>query len=195
MTRTGGVFWVGLGASGALSVAIHAFVLMDNHYHLLLRSREANLSEAIRWLQVGYAGRFNWRTGGGDTCSRDDSNPCCCWRSRPGRSGPTHSPESGACWRAWAFEAGSTAGTGVGLEDPGREMVARRVSLLREYPWSSWRMYAGREPSSSWLCRERLQGDAVEGHCGSNEGRSASLRRLRSGRVIWKVPGNDWWVA
>ena len=28
-------------------------------------------------------------------------------------------------------------------------MVARRVSLLREYPWSSWRMYAGREPWSS----------------------------------------------
>ena len=25
---------------------------MDNHYHLLLRCRKANLSEAIRWLQV-----------------------------------------------------------------------------------------------------------------------------------------------
>ncbi|MFO1458418.1 MAG: transposase [Verrucomicrobiota bacterium] len=45
---------------GRFAVEIHAFVLMDNHYHLLLRCREANLSEAIRWLQVSYAGRFNW---------------------------------------------------------------------------------------------------------------------------------------
>ena len=42
------------------SLEVHAFVLMNNHYHLLLRRREANLSEAIRWLQVSYAGRFNW---------------------------------------------------------------------------------------------------------------------------------------
>ena len=42
------------------SLEVHAFVLMENHYHLLLRCREANLSQAIRWLQTSYAGRFNW---------------------------------------------------------------------------------------------------------------------------------------
>ena len=45
---------------GRFSVVIHAFVLMDNHYHLLLWCREANLSDAIRWLQVSYACQFNW---------------------------------------------------------------------------------------------------------------------------------------
>jgi len=45
---------------GRFSVKIHAFVLMDNHYHLRLRCWEANLSEATRWLQVSYAGRGNW---------------------------------------------------------------------------------------------------------------------------------------
>lgn len=44
---------------GRFSVEIHAFVLMNNRNPLLLRCREANLSEAIRWLQVSYAGRFN----------------------------------------------------------------------------------------------------------------------------------------
>ena len=29
---------------------VHAFVLMANHYHLLVRTTEANLSQAIRWL-------------------------------------------------------------------------------------------------------------------------------------------------
>jgi REP element-mobilizing transposase RayT len=41
-------------------VEVHAFVLMDNHYHLLLRTPEPNLHHAIRWLQVSYAVRFNW---------------------------------------------------------------------------------------------------------------------------------------
>lgn len=42
------------------SLGMHAFVLMNNHYHLLVRCLEANLSEVIRCLQVSYAGRFNW---------------------------------------------------------------------------------------------------------------------------------------
>ena len=39
---------------------VHAFVLMDNHSHLLLRTRDGNLSDAIRWLQVSYSSVFNW---------------------------------------------------------------------------------------------------------------------------------------
>jgi hypothetical protein len=34
---------------------VHAFVLMDNHYHLVVRTPEPNLSEAMRWLHVSYA--------------------------------------------------------------------------------------------------------------------------------------------
>ena len=34
------------------TLELHAFVLMDNHYHLLVRTGAANLSHAIRWLQV-----------------------------------------------------------------------------------------------------------------------------------------------
>ena len=40
-------------------IEIHAFVLMDDHYHLLLRTLDANLSHAIRWLQVSYSASFN----------------------------------------------------------------------------------------------------------------------------------------
>ena len=39
---------------------IHAFVLMDNHYHLLVRCRRSDLSETLRWLQTAYAIGFNW---------------------------------------------------------------------------------------------------------------------------------------
>src|ERR1051325_2669693 len=39
---------------------VHAFVLMDNHYHLVVRTPTANLSHAMRWLHVSYSSRFNW---------------------------------------------------------------------------------------------------------------------------------------
>jgi REP element-mobilizing transposase RayT len=38
---------------------IHTYCLMTNHYHLLVETPEANLSRAIKWVNVSYAGYFN----------------------------------------------------------------------------------------------------------------------------------------
>jgi len=38
---------------------IHAFVLMGNHYHLLLETPEPNLVDGMRWFQGTYTQRFN----------------------------------------------------------------------------------------------------------------------------------------
>ena len=41
---------------------VHCYVLMSNHYHLLLRMRrESGLSAGMQWLGVSYAGWFNRR--------------------------------------------------------------------------------------------------------------------------------------
>lgn len=40
---------------------IHAFVLMGNHYHLLLETPEPNLVDGMSWFQSTYAQRFNAR--------------------------------------------------------------------------------------------------------------------------------------
>jgi putative transposase len=42
-------------------VEIHAYALMGNHYHLLIRTPEANASAAIQWLNVSYSVWFNKR--------------------------------------------------------------------------------------------------------------------------------------
>jgi hypothetical protein len=42
------------------SVEVHGFVLMSNHYHLVLRNLKSNLSRAIQWLNLSYGMRFNW---------------------------------------------------------------------------------------------------------------------------------------
>ena len=38
---------------------LFAYVLMNNHYHLLLSTRRANLSRAMQWFGVTYTNRFN----------------------------------------------------------------------------------------------------------------------------------------
>ena len=40
---------------------VHTYVLMDNHYHLILQTPEANLSKAMQWLNLSYAAWFNVR--------------------------------------------------------------------------------------------------------------------------------------
>jgi len=42
-------------------VAIHAYVLMKNHYHLLLETPEANLSKSMHYLNTAYTSYFNVR--------------------------------------------------------------------------------------------------------------------------------------
>src|SRR4051794_6275839 len=38
---------------------LHAYVLMGNHYHLLVETGEDNLSRAMQWLQTSYSMWFN----------------------------------------------------------------------------------------------------------------------------------------
>ena len=40
-------------------IEIHAFCLMDNHYHLLVKTPQANLSSAMRHINCIYTQRFN----------------------------------------------------------------------------------------------------------------------------------------
>ena len=41
-----------------------AYVLMPNHYHLLMRTRQPNLSKAMQWLGVSYTVHYNRGTTG-----------------------------------------------------------------------------------------------------------------------------------
>src|SRR5688572_4207556 len=42
-------------------VRLHAYVLMDNHYHLLVETPQPNLSQAMQWLNLSYTAWFNRR--------------------------------------------------------------------------------------------------------------------------------------
>jgi len=55
--------FIALLAAAALrfNLKIFAFCLMTNHYHLFLRTPDANLSRAMHWLNATYTIRFNRR--------------------------------------------------------------------------------------------------------------------------------------
>ena len=60
---------------------LHAYVLMGNHFHLLVETPEPNLSRGMRQLNGIYTQRVNRRHKGGDSCCRGDSRESW-WRRR-----------------------------------------------------------------------------------------------------------------
>jgi REP element-mobilizing transposase RayT len=46
-------------AAERFSIIFHSYCLMDNHYHLLVQTPDANLSKAMQWINVSYAAYFN----------------------------------------------------------------------------------------------------------------------------------------
>lgn len=47
------------GSFAAYSAIFHSYVLMDNHYHLILETPQANLSKIMHYLNTSYATYFN----------------------------------------------------------------------------------------------------------------------------------------
>ena len=51
-----------LGEAGARTGwRVHAFVLMSNHYHLMIQTPQANLVAGMRWFQTTWTVRYNRR--------------------------------------------------------------------------------------------------------------------------------------
>lgn len=151
-------------------VEIHAFVLMDNHYHLLLRTPEPNLSHAIHWLHVSYSVGFNW-------AHRQ------CGAVFAGRfKAVVIQDEKGVAEVARYLHLNPVriGGLGLGQEEqrrakvvgcpePEAALITCRLEHLRAYRWSSWRVYGAGEAAPAWL--ETI---VVSQACG---GRSRAERR------------------
>jgi putative transposase len=157
-------------ATERFGIRVHAYVLMDNHYHLLIETPEANLSRAMQWLNVSYSLWFNrrhHRVGHlfqgrfSAVVVEDDAG----WQevARYVHLNPVRVSGLGLGKRE---RAASRAGA---VGPPGAELVAKRLEQLRQFQWSSYRTYAGYTSGVGWLWR-----DPLEKLCG---GRSRKARR------------------
>ena len=121
---------------------IHAYVLMSNHYHLLLETPEANLVAGMKWFQGTYTQRFNamFRCRGHLFQGR--------YKSLPIEGDASYFGAVGNYIHLNPFRAGIA---GSGLEQP-----------LESYRWSSYPAYIGQ----SLKVREWLECNRLLGACG-----------------------------
>ena len=138
--------------SSRQGLEVHGFVLMENHYHLILHLPEGNLSRGMQWLNVSYSIWFNRRYG----------------RVGPLFQGRYKSvPVEGGGWlyqlsqyvhlnpvrvRWLGLDKRGRRLEGLGLKGAASAAEAnKRLAVLREHRWSSYRFYAGYERAPAWL--------------------------------------------
>jgi REP element-mobilizing transposase RayT len=138
-------------------VEIHAYVLMGNHYHLLIRTPQANASAALQWLNVSYSVWFNRRRGrvghvfqGRFTSVLiEGAGSWALWASVYLHLNPVRT--EALCLGKAANRAASR-----GLAALDREAVVRGLRALRAHRWSSYGAYAGYVSAPKWLTTEEL---------------------------------------
>ena len=132
---------------------VHAYVLMDNHFHLLLQTPEANLSRTMQWLNVSYSVWFNRRHDRAGHLFQGRFSAVIIEDDRGWQEVARYVHLNPVRVAALALDkrrrSASRAGVGPA---PSAEVVAARLRLLREFRWSSYRAYAGYSAAPPWLC-------------------------------------------
>lgn len=181
-----------LGAMrGRYAVTVHAYVLMGNHYHLLIQTPHANASRAMQWLNVSYSVWFNRRHER-------------CGPLFQGRYKSVLVDGNGS----WALEAsvyvhlnpvrvkglgldkGGRRAEGRGVTIPTVEQVRERLKRLRAYQWSSYRAYAGYSLAPEWLTCNELWGRARRRKRGTV---AESYRKMAEGWIRQEEKAERYW--
>jgi len=111
-------------------VDVFAYVLMDNHYHLLLRTNHANLSKAMQWLTLTHTRRFNNRHHRSGHLFQ-------------GRFKSIIVENDAYLMRLSCYIHRNPLRAGI-------------VSRLSDYPWSSYKTYAYGSKAPDWLLTQPI---------------------------------------
>jgi len=117
-------------AHSRFGVQILSYCLMGNHYHLLLKTPEANLGRAMRHINGVYTQRYN-------------------------RLKKTDGPLFRGRYKAILVEEDSYQ-LGVSRYIHLNPLTAKIVSRLEDYRWSSYPAYAGYCKPERWLFRDEI---------------------------------------
>jgi REP element-mobilizing transposase RayT len=153
-------------------VQLHAYALMGNHYHLQLESREANLSQAMHWLNVSYSVWFNRKY--------NRVGPLFQGRFKAILHETTEALMINRYIHLNPVRIAALGGhenRGIASQDISEDLARRRVDALEQYCWSSYAFFAGRRPAPEWLCTETIL--AFLGNCSQRELQEAFRRQLQ----------------
>jgi REP element-mobilizing transposase RayT len=157
--------------------AVHAYCLMNNHFHLVVETPEANLVAGMRWLLSTYSNRFNHRHE-------------LCGHLFSGR------------YKSLVVEGGGSGYLRTVCDythlNPARAKLLPPESRLLEYPWSSFGGYlTDPRHRPAWLRVDRLLGEhgvAKDTEAGRREfERRMEARRAGEGDAdLWKGMRRGW---
>lgn len=116
--------------SARFNISIYAYVLMSNHYHLLLQTHEKNLSRGMQWFGVSYTRRFNLNNGQNGHLFQ-------------GRFKSIIIENDTYLLRLSYYIH----------RNPLRALMVKRVN---DYPWSSYRYYGYAKNPPKWLSTELI---------------------------------------
>jgi REP element-mobilizing transposase RayT len=116
--------------SERFEIDVYAYALMDNHYHLLLKTNQANLSKSMQWLGLTYTRRFNLK------------------HSRPGHLFQGRFKSIIVQNDAYMMRLSCYI-----HRNPLRAGIVKR---LADYRWSSYRSYGYGRKSPEWLKTELI---------------------------------------
>jgi REP element-mobilizing transposase RayT len=171
-------------------VRLHAYVLMPNHYHLLLETPEANLSRTIQWLNVSYCIWFNRRHRRSGHLLQGRFGAVIV-EDEPGfQEVGRYVHLNPVRVAALGLDKGQRAVDRIGLtKAPCAEVLAERLRMLREWRWSSYPAYAGYVSAPGWLTCEVL-GRLCGGR--TVQERRAALRGYSEQAVRQGLPERPW---
>ena len=136
---------------------LHAYVLMSNHYHLLLETPEANLSEAMQWLQTSYSMWFNRQAQRVGPLFQGRFKAVVVEPQSWGLAVSRYVHLNPVRIKSLELGKQERSADRLGLRGPpSGEVVRERLKRLREYRWSSYRAYVGQEQAPAWLNCQRV---------------------------------------
>ena len=142
------------------AVQVHAYVLMDNHYHLLVCTPHANLSAAVQWLNVAYSVWWNRRHDRVGHVFQGRFKAVVVESGEWVLACSLYIHLNPVAVGSLALSKNQKRAEAHGLVQAPESLCAERLERLRNYPWSSFRAYAGYGPAAEWLSREEVLGRA-----------------------------------
>ncbi len=127
---------------------IFAFVLMGNHYHILLRTNEANLSRTMQWIQTAYSVYYN----------RNHKRSGHLFQGRY----KSVLVENESYWNI------------LSLYIHLNPIRAGMVEKLREYKWSSYHDYVNVRKRNKWVNSKAV----LDGICSDEQDSRREYRKL-----------------
>lgn len=138
---------------------VHAWVLMTNHYHLLVETPQPNLVAGMRWFQTTYTVRFNQRHRLSGHLFQGRYKAVVVDPEERGYLG--------------------TVSDYIHLNPVRARMISLQERLF-DYAWSSYRWYAARSGRPEWFEAGRVLGELGLEDTGAGRRRYAERMRQRA---------------